>query len=70
MFGLLTDGLLLAAVVYVVGVALWRLQLSPLAKFPGPRIAALSLWYEFYYDVVGRGTYIWRIKKMHDQYGT
>ena len=59
-------GILLA---YLVGLAVWRLYLSPLAKFPGPKLAGLTLWYEFYYDVVKRGKYTWEIEKMHAQYG-
>ncbi len=46
-----------------------RLYLSPLAKFPGPKLAALTLWYEFYYDVIKRGKYTWVIAKMHENYG-
>ena len=42
---------------------------SPLAKFPGPKLAALTLWVEFYYDVVKRGRYTWKIEEMHKQYG-
>ena len=37
---------------YIVYGAIWRLYLSPIAKFPGPKWAALTLWYEFYFDIV------------------
>lgn len=57
------------ALTYLITTAIYRLYLSPLAKFPGPKLAALTLWYEFYYDVVKRGKYTWRIAEMHKQYG-
>lgn len=59
----------LAAAVAAVYVALYRIFWSPLSKFPGPALAALTLWYEFYFDVVKGGMYIWEIKRMHDVYG-
>ena len=46
-----------------------RLVLSPIAKFPGPKLAALSYWYEFYYEVVKGGKYTWKIRELHDKYG-
>lgn len=46
-----------------------RLVLSPIAKFPGPKLAALSFWYEFYYDVIQGGRYTWKIRELHDKYG-
>jgi hypothetical protein len=49
--------------------ALYRLVLSPIADFPGPRLAALSFWYEFYYDVILQGRYTWKIKELHERYG-
>lgn len=55
---------------YLLGLAIYRLYFSPIAKFPGPKLAALTLWYEFYYDVVKRGKYTWEIEKMHQKYGT
>lgn len=55
--------------VYCISLAVYRLYLSPLAKFPGPKFAALTLWFEFYYDVVKRGRYTWKIAEMHKQYG-
>lgn len=54
---------------YTVYGAIYRLYLSPLAKFPGPKLVALTTWPEFYYDVVKQGTYIWEVEKMHQKYG-
>jgi hypothetical protein len=54
---------------YVVSLVFYRQFLSPLAKVPGPRLAALSFWYERYYDVIKRGRYVFKIKDLHDQYG-
>ena len=48
---------------------LYRLYAHPLAGFPGPKLAAATFLYEFYYDVVQSGMYIWEIERMHEQYG-
>jgi Cytochrome P450 len=54
---------------YLVGLALYRLYFSPLASFPGPKLAALSNWYEFYWDVIQQGQFTSHIQKLHLQYG-
>jgi hypothetical protein len=32
-------------------------------------LAAITSGYEFYYNVVRRGMFIWEIERMHQQYG-
>lgn len=59
----------LLATLYTLYGLIYRLHFSPLAKFPGPKLAAATRWYEFYYDVVKRNRFSWQIQKMHDQYG-
>ncbi|KAK6851687.1 hypothetical protein PG995_011812 [Apiospora arundinis] len=54
---------------YGIALAIYRVTLHPLAKFPGPRLAATTEWYEFYHDIVRQGKFIWHIQKLHDQYG-
>ncbi len=61
--------LLSVYIVYGVGLVIYRLYLSPLSRFPGPKLAGATLWYEFYYDVVRRGKYTFEIAKMHEKYG-
>lgn len=59
---------LLAALLTIVG-AIRRLFLHPLAHIPGPRLAALTWWYEFYFDAIQPGQYVFKIQELHKQYG-
>ncbi|KAL8826802.1 MAG: hypothetical protein Q9191_003573 [Dirinaria sp. TL-2023a] len=59
----------LLTALYGAGLAFYRLFLSPLAKFPGPKLAALTRKYESYYEAVRNYEYLWKIKKLHQQYG-
>lgn len=59
----------LSLVIYLAGLGVYRLYFSPIAKFPGPKLAALTLWYEFYHDVVRGGQYVFKIDELHEQYG-
>lgn len=65
---LVTKGLILFFV-YLAGNAVYQLYFSPLSKFPGPKIAAVTLWYEIYYDVFKWGRYHVKVKEMHQKYG-
>lgn len=52
-----------------LAVVLARLALHPLRRVPGPLIATLTTWYEFYYDVVLGGVYIQQVLNLHEKYG-
>lgn len=54
---------------YAVVLAVQRLYLSPIAHIPGPRLAAFTQYYEFYYDIVLGGQYTFKILELHRKYG-
>ncbi|EXJ89675.1 hypothetical protein A1O3_02742 [Capronia epimyces CBS 606.96] len=61
--------LIVAYFVYLLGLVVYRLYFHPLAKFPGPKYAAISRWHEFYYEVVKKGQFTFKIQELHKQYG-
>lgn len=67
---LLLQYAVIAVVLYTTYGVIYRLYLSPVAHFPGRKLAALTFWYEFYFDVVKRGSYVWELQTMHETYGT
>jgi hypothetical protein len=48
---------------------IYQLHFSPLAKIPGPKLAAVTLLYEFYYEVIRVGRFTRHIEALHEKYG-
>ncbi|KAE8421134.1 cytochrome P450 [Aspergillus pseudocaelatus] len=59
----------IALAIYTASLAVYRLLLSPLAKFPGPTLAALTGWYEVFFDVLLGGQFMWEIERLHGKFG-
>lgn len=70
LFSLLWWTGLTSIVVFVFGKCFYNLFWHPLSEFPGPKLAALGSLYEFWFDVVKDGQYLWEIERMHNKYGT
>lgn len=58
-----------AVFAYVVVLCGYRLVFSPLAEFPGPKLAGLTNWYEFYWDVIKQGQFTAHIQQLHKEHG-
>ncbi|KAL3465726.1 cytochrome P450 [Aspergillus heterothallicus] len=61
----------LSSLAYGAYLVIYRLYFHPLRHFPGPKIAAVTFWYEVYHDWF-RGPYpgwSWNVDKLHRQYG-
>ncbi|RAH87352.1 cytochrome P450 [Aspergillus japonicus CBS 114.51] len=59
------------SIVYFLALGLYRITLHPLAKFPGPKLAAFTQWYETYFEVFKSpgGQFLFHYRKLHEQYG-
>ncbi|PWY94063.1 benzoate 4-monooxygenase cytochrome P450 [Aspergillus sclerotioniger CBS 115572] len=63
-------GLALAGIAtFYVSRTFYRLYFHPLSGIPGPKLTAITRLYEFYYDVICNGKFLFQIEKMHQQYG-
>ena len=49
---------------------IYRLWFSPISHFPGPFLARVTYFYEFYHNWFKLGTFYLRVKEMHDKYGS
>ncbi|KAF2739407.1 putative cytochrome P450 [Polyplosphaeria fusca] len=70
---LISPAVLCAALVvfgaYVVVLYVFRIYFSPISHIPGPKWAAATRWYEFYFDAIKNGKYYLEVEKMHETYG-
>jgi cytochrome P450 len=69
-----TTALILGAIIfwclYWLTVFIYRVYLSPLSHIPGPKLAAATFWYEFYYEIYpNQFQYLWKIQALNNQYG-
>jgi hypothetical protein len=64
-------GAITCLLLYITSLYISRLIFHPLAGIPGPKFAALTYWYEIYYDVFyrGGGKYPFKIQQLHKKYG-
>ncbi|KAK6206499.1 hypothetical protein LQW54_007681 [Pestalotiopsis sp. IQ-011] len=66
--GSLAGALIALLVVYRALVVVYRLLFSPLAKFPGPKLAAATSWYEAFFDLRSQN-FPDVLSDLHDSYG-
>ncbi|KAI1099517.1 putative benzoate 4-monooxygenase cytochrome P450 [Jackrogersella minutella] len=61
-------GFMASVVLYWFCLAFYRVFLSSLAKFPGPKLAAVTSWYEAFFDLYS-SNFPEVLEALHDKYG-
>lgn len=65
-----TCALVVIAVLHRIYKVFYDLYLHPLARIPGPKLAAITYLYQTYYSLlIGGSRFYVKIGKLHDQYG-
>lgn len=59
----------IAIIFYLFIRSTYRAFLSPLSAIPGPRLAALTVHYQTYYNVIKGGQFLFKIQDLHQLYG-
>lgn len=62
---------LVALLVYLSIRTIYRIHFHPLSHIPGPKLAAATYFYEYYFDLVKSpgGQYIYEVDHLHAKYG-
>ena len=53
----------------IVSTVIYRLYFHPLAKIPGPKLAAATWLYEIYFDLYLSGQFVFETGRLHKIYG-
>lgn len=64
-----SQAILIIALAYLCFAVASRLVFHPLKNFPGPRMAAFTEMYAFYYEIWKNGLMVQHIKELHRAYG-
>ncbi|KAI0007136.1 cytochrome P450 [Xylariaceae sp. FL0662B] len=57
------------SILWCLGLAIYRRFFHPLRNIPGPFLATITGWYEFYQDVILDGQFAHEYKQLHEKYG-
>lgn len=57
------------AALYIGTLVIYRLFFHPLRNLPGSRLAACTIWYQYYVDIVLDGAWVDQLGIWHEKYG-
>lgn len=65
----LWSSILLAALVVAASQVTYNVHFHPLARYPGPKLAAASLWWQIWIEVVTGQSLSLKLVELHGKYG-